>query len=270
MTRPLPYVRDIGSGPAVVCFHCNASSSAQWRGLGDLLSSDHRVVAPDLYGSGKSPEWHSDREIALLDEVEFVEAALPAGADSLALVGHSYGGAVALIAALRNPARIRALALYEPTLFALVDAQTPPPNGADGIRSAVAAASSALDAGDGDGAAKHFIDFWSGEGTWAATPAERKPAIAGAIANVRRWGHALFTEPTPLEAFARLRMPILYMLGGRSPESAHAVAKVLLPVLPDARTVEFPELGHMGPITNPQAVNAAIARFLRAAGEVAG
>jgi pimeloyl-ACP methyl ester carboxylesterase len=52
------------------------------------------------------------------------------------------------------------------------------------------------------------------------------------------------------------------MLGGRSPESAQAVAKVLLPVLPNARVIQFPEIGHMGPITHPEVVNAAIVRFL--------
>jgi pimeloyl-ACP methyl ester carboxylesterase len=39
------------------------------------------------------------------------------------LVGHSYGAAVALIAALATPGRVRAMALYEPTLFALLDAE---------------------------------------------------------------------------------------------------------------------------------------------------
>jgi pimeloyl-ACP methyl ester carboxylesterase len=230
--------------------------------LASLISAKHRVLTPDSYGSGKSPDWHSDREITLLDEVKFLEPVLRSGGDSLALVGLSHGAAVALLAALQEPGRVRALVLYEPTLFALVDAQNPPPNGADGIRHAVAAAAAALDAGDREAAAKHFVDFWSGDGTWDATPADRKPAIAGSVVNVRRWRQALFTEPTPLEAFARLRMPTLYMLGGRSPESAQAVAKVLLPVLPNARVIQFPEIGHMGPITHPEVVNAAIVRFL--------
>jgi pimeloyl-ACP methyl ester carboxylesterase len=230
--------------------------------LANLISANYRVLTPDLYGAGRSSDWHSDREITLLDEVEFLEPVLRSAGDSLVLVGHSHGAAVAMLAALRDPGRVRALVLYEPTLFALLDAQSPSPNGADGIRHAVAAATAALDGGDRETAAKHFIDYWSGDGTWDATPADRKHAIAGSIVNIRRWGHALFTEPTPLEAFARLRMPTLYMLGGRSPTSARAVAKVLLPVLPNARVIQFPEVGHMGPVTHPEVVNAAIVRFL--------
>ena len=262
MPTPEPYVREAGTGPAVVCLHSNASSSAQWRGLMDLLSASHRVLALDSYGSGKSPDWHSDRVITLQDEVDFIEPVLARAGTPLALVGHSYGASVALIAALANPGRVRALALYEPTLFSVVDALGPPPNGVDGIRNAVSAAGVAMDAGDHDAAAGHFIDFWMGAGNWNKTPPQRRPPIADSVVNVRRWAHALFREPTPAHAFAALDMPILYMLGGASPESAHSVARVLLPVLRNARVVEFPGLGHMAPVTHPDAVNAEIAKFL--------
>jgi len=262
MPSPIPFVREAGSGSGIVCIHSNASSSAQWRDLLDLLSPNHLVLAPDSYGSGKSPDWHSDRHISLRDEIDFLEPVVARAGTPFALVGHSYGAAIALMLALSNPGRVRALAIYEPTLFAAVDAQRPPPNGADGIRNAVLAAAQALDAGDRDAAAAHFIDFWMGSGSWSATPPQRKPAIADSVANVRRWAHALFSEPTPAQAFAALEMPVLYMLGESSPESAHAVARALIPVLPRVKVIEFPGMGHMAPITHPQAINAAIAAFL--------
>lgn len=262
MPIPKPNVREAGTGPGVVCIHSNASSSAQWRSLMDLLCVNNRVLAPDLYGSGKSPDWHSDREISLQDEVNLIEPVLALAGSPLTLVGHSYGGAVALIAALANPGRIRALVLYEPTLFSLVDAHGPSPNGVDGIRNTVSAAVAALDNGDRHAAAEHFIDYWMGDGNWNTTPPQRKPVIAESVANVRRWSHALFAEPTPADAFAKLDIPILYMLGGSSPESAHAVARVLLPVLRGAKVLEFPNLGHMAPVTHPDVVNAEIAKFL--------
>ena len=262
MTTPRPYFRDAGCGPAVVCLHANASTSAQWRLLTEQLSPGCRVLAPDAYGSGKSPDWPSRDEITLGDEVAFIEPVLRLAGSPLALVGHSYGAAVALMAALANPARVRALVLYEPTLFSLVDARGAPPNGADGIRQAVRAAAAALDRDDRHAAAQHFIDFWMGPGSWQATPIARRQPIADAVANVRRWAHALFTEPTPLPAFASLDMPILYLLGQDSPAPAHAVAEILLPALPRARLVALAGVGHMAPITHPEVVNAEIARFL--------
>jgi pimeloyl-ACP methyl ester carboxylesterase len=262
MSSPRPFVRDSGAGPAVLCLHANASSSSQWRSLMDLLAPSHRVLAVDGYGAGKSPEWPSDREISLEQEWALVEPVLAGAPAPLALVGHSHGAALALTGALRQPQRVRALALYEPTLFSLIDQQSPPPNAADGIRGAVARAASALDRGEPHAAAEAFIDYWMAPGSWAATPPARQPAIAASVANVRRWAHALTTDPTPLAAFTRLAMPVLLMTGERSTPSALAVTELLLTVLPDARRLHFKGLGHMGPLTHPEVVNAAIANFL--------
>ena len=168
-----------------------------------------------------------------------------------------------MMTALRYPQKIRALIVFEPTLFMLEEAAAPPPNGVDGIRNAVDLASLALDAGDPETAARHFIDFWMGKGSWSATPAERKPSIAKAVTNVRRWRHALTTEPTALPAFSALTMPVLYMMGGRSPESAHAVARRLVPVLPRVIVQTFKDLGHMAPVTDANTINAAIVEFLK-------
>ena len=170
MHQPEPFFREAGSGPGVVCLHANASTSGQWRALMELLAPKFHVLAPDSYDSGKSPHWPSDRIIHLRDEVALIEPVLARAGSPLALVGHSYGAAVALIAALANPGRVRAMALYEPTLFALLDAERPAPNEAEGIRNAVAEASVALEAGNPDAAAERFIDYWMGSGTWKQTP----------------------------------------------------------------------------------------------------
>lgn len=263
MTERQPHLREAGAGPAVICLHSNASHGGQWRALMARLAGRHRVLAPDSYGSGSSPDWPSERTITLADEVAFLEPVFARAGDAFSLVGHSYGAAMALVAALQQPQRVRALVLYEPTLFSLIEADGPAPNEADGIRNAVAAAAAALDAGDKNLAAQCFIDYWMGGGSWEATPAERQPAIANATVNVRRWAHALMTEPTPLARFASLDIPVLCMTGGRSTASAHGVAHRLLGVLPRAEHHVFEKLGHMGPITHPEPVNEAIDAFLQ-------
>lgn len=191
-----------------------------------------------------------------------MEPVLARAGSPLVLAGHSYGAAVALIAAMASPRRVRALALYEPTLFALIDADCPAPNDADGIRNAVADAAASLDQGNQDAAAERFIDYWMGSGSWKQTPENRKPPIVACVVNIRRWAHALFTESTPLAAFRSLEIPVLYMVGKRSTASARGVARLLTRALPQVEVLEFEELGHMGPITHPDAVNEAIARFL--------
>ena len=147
--------------------------------------------------------------MTLRDEVALIEPVLARAGTPLVLVGHSYGAAVALIAALDRPSRVRALALYEPTLFSVIDGEGPPPNDADGIRNAVAASAAALDAGDLNAAARHFIDYWMGPGSWHKTPEKRQQAIAATAVNVRRWKHDTFARHRPVRqragALHRLR-----------------------------------------------------------------
>ncbi|MES2784569.1 MAG: alpha/beta hydrolase [Pseudomonadota bacterium] len=262
MTPPAPFHRTAGHGPRIVCFHSNASHSGQWRALTDRLSSRFEIVAVDSYGAGQSPEFASPGHLQLADEVDLVAPLLDSDTGKLFLVGHSYGAAVALKAALMHPGRVAGLALYEPTVFSLVLASGQPAR-VNGIREAVARAEESLAGGDTANAAATFIDFWMGNGAWARTPAQRKPAIERSVRHVGRWGHALTTEPATLQQFtASIHMPVLYMTGDASPDSSLAVADLLVPALPHARHLRFPGLGHMGPITHPDEVNAAIEDFL--------
>jgi pimeloyl-ACP methyl ester carboxylesterase len=227
-----------------------------------LLAPGFHVLAPDGHGAGKGPAWPTDRVLCLSDELALIEPVLDRAGASPVLVGHSYGAAVALVAAAMHPGRFRALVLYEPTLFALLDAESPPPNEADGIRQAVAAARAALDAGNADATAGHFIDFWMGEGAWQRTPENRRGPIAESVRNVRGWAEALTLEPTPLSRFASLDLPVLLMAGNASPVSSLGVTRLLAGTFPRVQTITFDGVGHMGPLTHGEQINEAIARFL--------
>jgi pimeloyl-ACP methyl ester carboxylesterase len=257
-----PFFREAGSGPGVVCLHANSSNSGQWRALMESLAGQFHVLAADLFGSGQSPVWPADHELTLRDEVAFLEPVFARAGDPCALVGHSYGAAVALIAAVSQPDRVRAIALYEPVLFSLVDEESPPPNDADGIRDAVTEAVAAIDEGDPARGAGYFIDFWMGKGAWARMPESRKAPIARSIVSMRQWAAALMNEPTSLAGFSQLRVPTLLMTGSESPAASRGVARLLTGALPRVEVVELKGVGHMGPITHPEIVNDVIGRFL--------
>ena len=257
-----PFSREAGSGPGVVCIHSNASSSGQWRALMDLLAPRFHILAADTYGAGKSPPWPRDRKVSLRDEVELLGPVFARAGERFSLVGHSYGGGIALIAATVYRHRLRAMALFEPTLFALVEQESVSPNEVDGIRGTVAASVAALRAGDATGAARCFIDFWMGPGSFDRMPERVQAATADSVRDIQGWKDALFDEPTPLRAFAELNVPVQLMVGAKSPLSSRTVAQRLARVLPQVDVVEFPGLGHMGPVTHPDMVNARIAAFL--------
>lgn len=260
MDRPAPFCREAGEGPTVICLHSNASHSGQWRPLMDRLAARFHVVAIDSYGAGKTADWRSEREISFADEVELLEPVLARASRPAVLVGHSYGAAVAFKAALLHPGRFAGIAAYEPTLFSLVNRVAPAD--VDGIRHTADAAGDLLDHGDLEGAARCFIDFWMGSGSWDRMPAERKRPVMQSVGAVRRWKHACFSEEATAEDFRRLSLPVLCMAGGRSPRSSRSVVELLLEKLPAAERKEFPDLGHMGPVTHPAIVDAEIEGFL--------
>ena len=120
MQPQAPFCREAGAGPSVVCLHSSASSSGQWRALMDRLAGRFRVIAVDLYGSGKTVAWPHDQPMLLDDEVALLRSVFRAAGDRFHLIGHSYGGAVALKAALTHQDRLISLVLYEPVLFSVL------------------------------------------------------------------------------------------------------------------------------------------------------
>ena len=195
MQQPTPYFREAGAGPGVICIHSNASTSSQWRALMERLSSSYRVFAPDSLGAGKSPVWPVDGVVTLHDEVALLESVFAAAGDPFFLVGHSYGAAIALLAPLARPDRIRAIALYEATLFALLEEEAPGQEAANGIRSAAADAAAAIDARDHAAAAQRFIEYWMGPGTWSRLPEARQTPIAISMNNVHEQRRRLGQGP---------------------------------------------------------------------------
>lgn len=94
------------SGPMVMLVHPSVSGARMWGRLMDDLKVDFHVRAVNLYGYGRTPPWPSDAPLSLDDQARLVETALPTNADTVCLVGHSFGGSVAmkLAARLSKPA----------------------------------------------------------------------------------------------------------------------------------------------------------------------
>lgn len=258
----VPYWREAGDGPGVVCLHSNASHSGQWIPLMDQLAPEFRVLAPDMFGAGKGSPWPQDTTVTLSDEVARLEPVFASAGEPFSLVGHSYGGAVALIAALQNPGRLKSIAVFEPALFCVLEEADPGQAPYGGIARAVADADAFVKAGDRDAAAERFIDYWMGSGAWAEIPEDSRGPISDSIPDASGWLTALTREPTPLEEFRSLDVPVLYLVGTCSPSSSRGVADLITPALQDVEVVELDGLGHMGPVTHPQIVNQSISRFL--------
>ena len=259
-----PFYREAGAGPSVVCLHSSASSSGQWRPLMDRLAGRFRVIAADLYGAGKTVAWPQDRPMRLDDEVALLQSVFRAAGDRFHLIGHSYGGAIALKAALAHQDRLISLVVYEPVLFSVLMANA---SQSDAAREIVAVRDDTIrlvDEGDVNASAERFVDYWTGDGAWAAMPEQRRPAIAEAVRAAKPEWHALFHDPTPLETFAEIYVPTLFLTGTSSKASVLAVARLLTQVLPWVRVEDIEGAGHMAPVTHPDRINPLIETFLEA------
>lgn len=256
------FFREAGCGPAVVCIHSSASSSAQWRPLMDRLAGRFHTLAVDLYGSGKTPAWPGHRRLTLADEAALLPPVFNWAGGRCHLVGHSYGGAVALAAALADPARVASVILFEPVLFSVLMAEDPTQAAAREIVAVRDDTVAALERGDPRASGARFVDYWMGAGTWAAMPEPRREGLATAMRTVKAEWEALFREPTPLSAFAALDVPVLVITGSDSPASSRGVARLLTKTLPRVTAIELEGVGHMGPMTHADRVNALIDRYL--------
>ncbi|HYO20385.1 MAG TPA: alpha/beta fold hydrolase [Dermatophilaceae bacterium] len=101
---------DSGRGPAILFIHGLTGSQRNWAHLVDAMNSDHRVLAPDLFGHGASAKPMGDYSLGahaaimrdLLDQL---------GIERVTLVGHSFGGGIAMQFSYLFPERVDRLVL---------------------------------------------------------------------------------------------------------------------------------------------------------------
>ena len=109
---------EAGSGPVVVLVHGNAGSvdDFDFKSLG-LLCSGHRVIAVDRPGHGKS-ERPSDADAKLRYQTRLLHETLSQlGITRPVLVGHSWGGSLALAYAVEYPTELSAIVLLAPAAY---------------------------------------------------------------------------------------------------------------------------------------------------------
>ena len=251
-----------GIGKPVVLLHSGGLSSRQWGRFAEELAGEYRVVSPDFLGYGRSSGWPEGEEFHFILDALAIEALLDSIAEPIHLVGHSYGGFIALLVALHHPSLVRSLAVFEPVAFGVLHSR----HDAAGLSSLVVAGieSSLMNARTGgqEPWLRAFVDYWSGEGAW-----ERLPEVTRASFRAVGWKlfgevRSLLLDRTPHQAYATLSMPTLLLCGDASPIAARRVVALLAEAIPGAQARSVAGAGHMGPLTHAAQVNGWIADHL--------
>ena len=267
---------------AILLLHGFPESHRTWRSVAPALARDFRVIAPDQRGFAGSdkPEgveqYKTERIvedlIALADALEL---------DRFTLVGHDWGGAVAWLAALRHPNRIKRLVIVNaphPLVFQKSLIENPAQRAASQYMNAFR--NPAMEQGIAAmGWESFYAKTFGSHADLSRVPEAEKAAYladwsaSGALTAMLNWyraseivvpqvGEDVAAPAWTAAPFPHLKMPVLviWALGD----------KALLPVqlegldglIDDLRLVPIPDAGHFVPWEQPETVIAAIRDFM--------
>lgn len=247
------HYEDEGEGPALVLVHGSLSSARQWRTLAERLSGRVRTIAADLYaGDGMAASFEEDCAL--------VEALIDMAGPGAHLAGHSYGGVVAAKAGLDNSDALGSLILIEPSCFHLLR-QEKTAEFAE-IASVRERQQALANAGEFEASARFFIGYWMGEGAFDAMPERRRAAIAAGVPRVAAEWAGTWEDRTRLDDYRAFARPTLLVQAADTRAPSVRIVAMLRDAMPRAEFAGIAQGGHMAPLTNPDPVNDAIARFL--------
>jgi len=246
--------------------HSGGFTSRQWRKLAEALAPDFDVLAPDLLGYGDSGPWPDGVPFHFRQDLDFVESLLGDGDDRVALVGHSYGGFLALQLALRRPERVQAIAVFDPVAFGMLD----PVEDADAWSQLLLVKQTwdRDESGVDEAWLRAFIDWWNGPGAWERLGEETRRAFRTMGWKVFQEVMSLAADRTDRATYATITAPTLILGGANSPLAERRVVAKLGAALPHATARFIDGVGHMGPISHAAIVNEAIAAHLKRGADV--
>lgn len=223
----------------VVLLHSALGDSRLWQRQVAALRPRFEVVTPDLPGWGGTP-----LPTQPFSFVDTVAGYLPA-----ALVGNSFGGAVALRTALAHPDRVEKLVL--------VGAGLPAWDWTEEMRDYFAAEEKAIEQGDLDAATELNLAFWLAPEHWNEVRPQTRRALE--LQTAHDEPEVLWPE---LAELSTLPMPTLVVVGEDDKADFQAIAAHLAEQIPDAELVLVPGAGHLVGVDRPDELNALLEEFL--------
>jgi pimeloyl-ACP methyl ester carboxylesterase len=254
-------VLDQGAGRATVLLHSSASGARQWQALTAALKDGRRVIAPNLMGYGQTSPWQAPPVQTIRDQAAMVLGVLDGIEGPVDLIGHSFGALIALEAATMLGRRAGRLVIFEPNPFALLNRPGHKDAWAE-VQSLHQHVKAHGARGDWLGAASRFADFFSGPGTWAAMPEDRRAALAASLPpNLHEWD-AVMDPDLRLDRWSALSAAALLTVARDTAPALGALAGILADAHPSWQFEEIPRGGHMAPLTRPRVFNALALAFL--------
>ena len=255
--------RECGTGPTVVLVPGSCSTSAAWRPVIATWNGRFRCVTTSLLGYGGTVERRTASDPDISHEAEMLESVVRRAGSRVHLVGHSFGGSVALAVAFRKRVPLASLVILEaPAPEVLRD------RGEDqhyrAFRQMTKAYFAAFDGGNAEAIAA-MVDFYGGAGTYASWPPRvRAYAVETTPVNILDWASA-YGFALSAASLAAVQVPALVIRGGASHPAVHRANALLSECMSRATLATIDTAAHFMIATHPNEVGRLIAQHVHRA-----
>jgi non-heme chloroperoxidase len=250
-----------GSGSPVVLVHGSISDYREWSNQITVLAKRYRVIAYSRRYHWPNLPPGKDADVSLEKQADDLAGIINAlGIAPAHIVGHSFGGAVALNLALRYPELVRTLVLAEPAVTGVLSKA---PENDDVIKESQAMRAEMREAfamGNPERIVRTYAAHVAPGEFEKATPEVRQMLLA----NVPAF-QLDFTSPrAPLtcDDARRVAVPVLIVFGDRSPVGLQRMATAAANCIRGARLVKIRQATHWLHHDQAQAFNDAVLEFL--------
>jgi len=254
---------ECGSGPAVVLLPGSCSTGAAWRPVIAAWDNRFRCITTSLLGYGGTSERRAAGNPSISRNAEAMEAVIRRAGGRVHLVGHSFGGLVALAIALRNRVSLASLVIIEAPAVDILRERKEDRHYRTFRR--MTEAYFADFAGGNAEAIAAMIDFYGGAGTFASwSPRVRAYAAATTPVNILDWADA-YGFPLSAASLGTLAIPFLIVRGGASPEAVQRANALLCEFSGNATLATIDGAAHFAIATHADEIAHRIATHVRRA-----
>lgn len=249
-----------GAGAPLLFLHAGGTGADVIRRLAEPFARYRHVIVPDFPGYGETP---TDPAVpAIAERIALVQALLHQQKGPVDIVGHSMGAFMALQASIQSPEKIGRLAAIEPVAFGAIATGDPMDEAALAIdRDANTALVEAYDRGDRERGIATFISLWNGT-PWDRLPEPVRNGLLKLGPVIRREADAVSSDRTPASAYVGLGERLCLIVCQHAPPPAHRIVIRLNEAAKGSRLVQIADMGHMGPVMQPQAYLPVLMEFL--------
>jgi len=252
---------EAGVGIPVILIHGSVSDYREWSKQITSLSEHYHVIAYSRRYHWPNVAAGPDADASLVQQVqdlsEFIKAI---GIGPAHIVGHSFGGAIALTYTLQHPDRVKSLVLAEPAVSSIL-AKTPENDTVSKESQIIRAQMKEVFAsGNAEAIAKTYADHVAPGDFEKATPEERKMLLD----NVTAFQLDFTSQRLPFtcEDAQKITLAVLVMAGTQSPMGLQRIAETTAACIKGSKFVTIPLATHWMQHDNAKVFNDQVLAFL--------